>query len=482
MARGESQGLQIALIIFVILTIILSVTTFMFFKSGEEAVAKSASDQKAANDANTAKIDAENNLEWMKSKIGLEHDATKAAGSKLPTTDIQKVIDEDMKNVLANFPQAKQTYRDATLAILEGYAAVHAKAEENRTQIAALDAKVQMLEKQKAQTHTDELAKATTAQEELTKRTAEFTKKDQELTKEKEELAKEKDELTAKVDEEQKTREKEVAERDKQIDKITQLNRAVNKEMDELREETFEVADGEIWWVNQTGGTVWINLGRSDALPKQMKFSVWGHDENDVARTKSKAKIEVIKILDEHMAEARILEDHITDPILRGDKIFTPLWSPGRQEHFALAGFMDINGDGESDRKTIKDLIALSGGVVDAELEGTKITDGKGGKGQMTINTRYLVKGDAPKEQNAKWSEMLNEAAELGVKPISLEIFLDHVGYKQEGKAVRFGRYSDPNDFKEVTSDGERRKAAGVNSGLFKKRGPKSRGQSGTAY
>ena len=39
MAR-ENQGLQIALIIFVILTIILGVTTFLFFRQYEEATAK----------------------------------------------------------------------------------------------------------------------------------------------------------------------------------------------------------------------------------------------------------------------------------------------------------------------------------------------------------------------------------------------------------------------------------------------------------
>lgn len=487
MARGESQGLQIALIIFVILTIILSVTTFIFFKNAEEAVAKSESDQKAANDANTAKSESDNNLEWLKQRIGIEHDATKATSSKLPTTDIQKVFDEDMKNVLANFPEAKQTYRDAMTAILAGYVAVHAKEEEDRVQLKTLEDKVALIEKQKAQTHADELAKAATAEEELTKRTAEFAKKDKELTAEKEKLAKELDERATQADEAQKAAEKKQLDLEKVVTKKEQLNKSLKDKVEGYEQTTFEVSDGEIWWVNQTGGTVWINLGSADALPKQMKFSVWGQDENDVARTTSKAKIEVIKILDAHMAEARILEDSISDPILRGDKIFTSLWSPGRQEHFALAGFMDINGDGEDDRKTIKELIALSGGVVDAELVENKVTDGKGGKGQMTINTRYLVLGVEPKESKTKWSEMYNEAEELGVKKITLDKFLDHVGYKQEGKAVRFGRYADPKDFQGITSDGNRRKAAGVNSGLFKKRTPRDRapsktGKTGTAY
>lgn len=481
MARAESQGLQVVLIVFVILTIILSVTTFVFFKNGEEAVARSEADRKAANDASAARSAAENNVEWLKQKIGLEHDAAKAAGSTLPATGIQKVIDEDMKNVLANFPRARQTYRDAISALLEGFAAVHAQAEENRAQLTVLKDKVELIQRQKEKTHRVELARAADAQKQLNVRTAEFSKKDRQSTKEKEVLTKAKNELAADLEEVEKAKEKAVRERDKEIASDEQIIRALSGINDQLRAETFEVANGEIVWVNQSGGTAWINLGKADSLPQQINFSVWGHDENDVARGRSKAKIEVVKVLDEHLAEARIVDDLLADPILRGDKIFTPLWSPGRQVRFALAGFMDINGDGESDRKTIKDLIALSGGLLDAELEGAKITDGKGGQGRLTIDTRYLVLGKEPKEQNVKWSDLLKEADRLGVKKISLEKFLDLVGFKQEAKAVRFGRYADPIDFKVSISGGERRQSAGVSSSLFPKRGPKSR-QRGLVY
>ena len=41
MASGENQGLQIALIVFVILTILLGVGTFFSFRSYQEEVASS---------------------------------------------------------------------------------------------------------------------------------------------------------------------------------------------------------------------------------------------------------------------------------------------------------------------------------------------------------------------------------------------------------------------------------------------------------
>ena len=58
MASSENQGLQIALIIFVMLTIILSVTTFVFFRQADEATIRSIADSKKATDADTALRDA----------------------------------------------------------------------------------------------------------------------------------------------------------------------------------------------------------------------------------------------------------------------------------------------------------------------------------------------------------------------------------------------------------------------------------------
>ena len=40
MASSESQGVMISLIIFIMLTIVLSVTTFLFFQNAEEATAE----------------------------------------------------------------------------------------------------------------------------------------------------------------------------------------------------------------------------------------------------------------------------------------------------------------------------------------------------------------------------------------------------------------------------------------------------------
>ncbi len=124
----------------------------------------------------------------------------------------------------------------------------------------------------------------------------------------------------------------------------------------------------------------------------------------------SKGAIEVINLTDPHTAECRILRDSPSHPLLPGDIIYTPAWRPGQQDHFALVGTMDINGNGSDDRQRLRDLIAMNGGIIDAEI-------GPDGKpiGKITLNTRYVVVGDL----RAAAANRPTEATSCWMKPRS---------------------------------------------------------------
>src|SRR5258705_2201449 len=150
-------------------------------------------------------------------------------------------------------------------------------------------------------------------------------------------------------------------------DHVTKLDRANSILKEQRKDEpgSFEVADGRVSWVNQNG-TVWINLGTGDSLRRQVTFSVFDADQHDAAKAAKKGSIEVTRLLDEHMAEARITKDDPTNPILVGDNIYSQVWHRGKQLHFALTGVIDIDGDGQSDLPLALQLIKLNGGIVDA--------------------------------------------------------------------------------------------------------------------
>ena len=225
---------------------------------------------------------------------------------------------------------------------------------------------------------------------------------------------------------------------------------------------------------------MWINLGRADALQQLTSFSVYPIDTNDVTEGSKKGSIEVTQVLEDHLSEARIVEDEPGNPIMPGDVIYTPVWAPGEREHFALTDGMDIDGDGRSDIDTVIRIITLNGGVVD-----TWITDEGERHGAFTDRTRFLVLGDAPTEVSAAErlkarNDFLQDARGRAITEIQLTDLLNKMGWKNLAPVVRHGRGSNPNDFRAQPPEEGVRSSTGTVSPLFQPRDPPR--ARGTAY
>jgi len=190
----------------------------------------------------------------------------------------------------------------------------------------------------------------------------------------------------------------------------------LTNELASYRKTDFTVGYGQISLVNQKNRTVWLNLGRADELRSGVTFNVKAANQGTSSGDSVKARIEVTEILGPHLSEARILEDNLIHPLVPGDQVYTSLWHPGMQEHYAIVGQIDLDKDGNDDRDTIRDLITQAGGVVDAEADGEKRV------GAMTVNTRFVIVGTPPKEKGqAAYSDLLSEADKLKIDRISVE-------------------------------------------------------------
>jgi enamine deaminase RidA (YjgF/YER057c/UK114 family) len=146
-------------------------------------------------------------------------------------------------------------------------------------------------------------------------------------------------------------------------------------------------------------------------------------DETRLQDAQVKATIQVTQIQGPHVAQARVVATpEIRDPIIPGDKIFSPFWAPGRQVKIALAGDIDIDGDTRPDNDAIKGQILAAGAVVAAEISSSGAVTG-----ELDASVRFLVVGDDPEisgdvdvaERNAQVVAMMGNikarAAELGV-------------------------------------------------------------------
>mgnify|MGYP000931127462 CR=1 FL=1 len=478
MAR-ENQGLQITLIVFVMLTIVLGVTTYLFYRKYDEATIKANTSageaSKLVNDNDLLNEKLKSLKRWIGVQDTDDVDAIKTA------------FDKDMQLYGSAYPEDARFYRPLLEKMLKTI-------EEKNEELAAAKDGIKRLEEKyevREKNHEPKIAqlesRADQAERDLaderSKYKTEVERKDTERTR----LAGELQE--ARTDAAQKIATVETKLKDTQ-QKVEDRGRIIDRQADLIAQITsgkIDAPDGEILWANQREGTVWVSLGRADNLKRQVTFSVYPRENNNLTVSDKKGSIEITHILGEHLAEARVLEDQVGNPVVPGDRIHTVLWSANKPRRFALAGLIDLDGDGRSDLDTLINLIRINGGEVDCYIsdKGDNIHQLVG---EITVNTNCLVLGDAPTEQGdpaqiTAFTKMQDQANFLRTPKMQLVDLLQGMGWKNMSPVVRYGRGANPEDFRAKPDDGVPRKSTGNVSDLYQKRTPpQQRAPSGSMY
>ena len=437
MAARQDQGLQITLIVFVFLFVVCAAMSYLFYKSSSDAkqhVAELEGQlQKERQAASKSQSDRESYAQWM--GVGLNDNVD----------DVKKTYDDDMKKYGSTFDPSQQNYRAILAAVYEENGKILAREAEAKGLLKETKERLLAIEgenaKQLAQ-YKDQMQKAAEDSAAL-RGSFEQDRKQLEATKR---------DLQEKVDAQQARFETEMGQRDSNVKELSEKLAKSDKAKENLMaaakrtQSSFEVPDGRVSWVNQDG-TVWINLGSADSLRRHITVGVLDADSQEPAKEPTKGSIDVTRILGDHLAEARVTDDSATNPILAGDQIYSQVWHRGKQLRFALTGIIDLDGDGRSDMQLARELIELNGGTIDAYL-----SDEGNIEGEITVNTRYLVLGKHPEEgHQAKlrdgWVNMSNEARTNGVETITLDKFLNEIGYAPTDRAVQLGAGARASDF-----------------------------------
>ena len=469
MAARENQGLQITLIIFVMLTIILSVTTFIFYNNYKEQATKAKTSDDNARQAMDRERTAQDERNALATTLGFpitekkEDIESKTAADRKkygefftnvpdPQRSYMKLVEEMSKTIDTKNKELERA-KDASDALTKKY---QEDADKWAKTLAAYEA-----DKNKAVKSEDENQKSYTSQ------IAELSKS---LTAAK-----------ATLDQKNKELQDERARADNQVKKLSdELKKAYdtvkNKQdvIEGLTQAAPTVPDGRVSWVNQRDDTVFINVGADDGLQRRISFSVYDRNATDAANAVKKGSIEVLNIRGPHLAEARIMESTNSDPIVPGDIIYTPIWDPGQSQHFAIVGFIDFDNDGSSDRSKLRDLITHNGGVIDVEV------DEKGNvSGELSSRTNYLIKGASPDEDDlpaliTAFSSLDKQATANGVPAISVKAFLAQIGYSARPSGSAASNTSGPRGIRAPSETPDHTKSSG--QGFRERRPPESNG------
>ncbi|MDA0282404.1 MAG: hypothetical protein O3B13_21175 [Planctomycetota bacterium] len=499
-ASNKSVGLQITLAIFAMMAIIGWVAFYMQFRELADNKArfdKAGADKQVAENGARKSLD---DIEAFKAAAGYNQPDVGADQQGAANT-ILGAITVDLAKVNADHgPLPTTTLAAAVQFLSQRVADLKSERDQFQTQVNSRNTDLAGLRGQ-YQTQVNQHQQARQSAERDLAQLRDTTKEQLDARqKQIEDLRRNLTDLQVEFDEATATW---TSERKKYVADLSQLEVQVDDLRDKLKNATrqsFERPDGLVRWIDNTAGLVWINLGSQDRLRLRTTFSVYRKAHHGVARGAEdiKGQIEVTRIIDGHTSEARILDDDIYDPISKGDPVYTPLWSPGRTEMFAVIGQVDLDQDGVLDRDQFHDLIADAGAKLNHEVldDGTRIRyehfpdtwlDWNEGDPELDSDTKYLILADIPDPALAIREEdkiirqaisahllaMRNEARRLGIEEIRLSDFLAHVGYKPQRRLYVPGLVDRPFNLKagaasvgtnEVVGD---RTAAGAVSGIY---------------
>ncbi|MEZ6137963.1 MAG: hypothetical protein R3C53_24025 [Pirellulaceae bacterium] len=248
----------------------------------------------------------------------------------------------------------------------------------------------------------------------------------------------------AAVDAEKKTLEETVA---AQIEIINQY-----------RKPDFAAPQGRITRVMDGGTSLWIDIGKRDGLRVGVPFSVIDESSINISEATPKATLTVVELIQDDMARARVENYNYRNPVVPGDKVYSPAWRPGRPVGFALVGMMDLNNDRRDDIELVRELIRIAGGRIDAEI------DSKGQRNDklpgMSPNTSWLVLGtdltstagssdqstDAA-TRSREYAKFISEAQRNGIQNMSLDKLLGFLKTEGSGRTVSLGNRIRGEDF-----------------------------------
>ena len=481
-ASNKPGAVHYALIIFVMMSVILGITTYMFHREYSD---RAAAIFKLETDAGTQKAiikKYDDEIQALKNQTG--NKGFEVIFDSANPDNATSVVGASKADMLKNGKDLAGTNYQQTLQKLrEALDASSADVGSKTAQIAALQ---KDLNDQRTRLST-QVDTHRTAQEKaeadlrnlVAKRDEMLNAKQTEIDRFKADV----NQLTGELAQEKEARDKE---RVKAQSDLAQLEKRIDILQDKnnvLSGVRFEQADGSIAGVNTTSKTVLIDLGEADQLKKGMTFSIYPKDnralgaeldelkanvdqayadqkigvgERDDRKqvldfTGMKGKIAVTRLLGPHSAEARIIEEDLYRPMVRGDVIYTPTWSPGLVEKISIIGDIDLDGDGKSDREQFRQFLAVSGVVIDNEVNdaGERLPAG----GKITVQTKFLVLGNIPDRadvvvENEKarvdkilehQKEMYKEARANGVRVVKLNDFLAHVGFEAKRRMFRPG-------------------------------------------
>ena len=458
--KTESRvGLVVALVFFILTTIILGVTTYMGFDGQKELEGKAKTAQDDVKKANDAERETRAELTAYQVLVGAEQTNRNLAELGGNDTFVKKA-----RTIVDNFGQiglawnaqagaAQETIHSLMMKLLQQLAT--AQDNEKKALAEAEKAKTDYIEK----ANTAEAAKKqaetkhTQANESyLAAQAAADAAKNFAIDKIKQMEAREKD-LQVNSANAADALTKQVKQANETIAGNVQTLNKYKSEQDAQRQTIIatDIPQGQVKKVDSVNGTAYIGLGAADYVRPGMSFSIlMNYDRSRYGvedALPKKATLTVTQVLGEKQSQASIKYEPdvnpIQSPVEVGDSLYKPGWRRGTPVRWALVGHFDLNGLGRDETKLLVDRLKKQGIIVDAylDLATLKVV------GELNHNIDYLIVGNRPTGETARvigeerkkqieeaMNGMISQAQNMGITVMPHRVFLPVSGIELPSK------------------------------------------------
>ncbi|NBW97180.1 MAG: hypothetical protein EBR28_10730 [Planctomycetia bacterium] len=456
------QSLSIALIVFVMLTFVLAVTTYLFFrqKFDAEAVAQAAGVEttKAKKELEAAEAD-KNKLKQIlgfpeeKSVADIEEDVNAIfeknhedfnKDSKSYRTfsewllESNEAKDKDLKSLNATKAQLEKEKADAVAAAEKRHQELEAQKNAKEAEAAALkkdfDARREEHET-RSKTLTEEQQKAFARAERLDLLDKEIAKGEDLLSPPRQARFKTQppEGRVALLFEELRDSAKRIA---RQNEILGDLRVADAKLQDTVfaatpADDRVDGFDGRIISVNELDRTVLIDVGSTGGLRTGLVMRVYDPGNERPQAGDNKAVVEVVAVESGSLARARIRSDAVGNPILPGDRVATSLWSPHGTFEAVVVGFVQLDAEPKQDLDRLQELVERIGGRLEQSVSSTTTLVIDAGPPRSPGGVLERAAGWRAAD-DARRDKQIKEARRLGLRVVGIDGFLDMMGLDRQ--------------------------------------------------
>ena len=251
MAR-DNQGLQIALIIFVMLTVVLGVTSFVFIHKCDDESRKAKEMEQTATKDQAELGQKEEECKELKRLIGLPNKQL---------DEIHAQFKSDMESYAGNWPEDARFYSPVLSRLVEVIKNRNASLADAKVEIEKLKMENERLEGSKdAQIATMD-KEVKDSGNEVSDRTKSFDQERAGVLQEQEDLKQRVESFHKEVQRSKEKADEKVQKAEGEKDKVASANIQLKKQIDTFSRTTPDVFSGQIQGVDQHSRTVWINVG-----------------------------------------------------------------------------------------------------------------------------------------------------------------------------------------------------------------------------